>query len=163
MFVKICGTTTEEDALLAVAMGADAVGFIFAPSTRQVQATRVRDIVTRLPREILTVGVFRDAAPEQVLDIYQECRLTGVQLHGHETIEESQWLSQRVEFLIQALPAGSPELAHVDDYAAKGGYEPAYGPSLVLLNPREHVFLPFHGPHWKYGVRFLQFLRSESK
>ena len=51
----------------------------------------------------------------------------------------------------------------VDDYAAKGGYEPAYGPSLVLLSPREHVFLPFHGPHWKYGVRFLQFLRSESK
>ena len=93
MFVKICGITSEEDALLAVAMGADAVGFIFAPSPRQVQATRVRDIVTRLPREILTVGVFRDAAPEQVLDIYQECRLTGVQLHGHETIEESQWLS----------------------------------------------------------------------
>lgn len=118
MFVKICGITSEEDALLAVAMGADAVGFIFAPSTRQVQATRVRDIVTRLPREILTVGVFRDAAAEQVLDIYQECRLTGVQLHGHETVEESQWLSQRVEFLIRALPAGSPELAHLDDFAA---------------------------------------------
>lgn len=118
MFVKICGTTTEEDALLAVAMGADAVGFIFAPSPRQVQATKVRDIVTRLPREILTVGVFRDAAPEQVLDIYQQCRLTGVQLHGHETAEESRWLADRVEFLIQAVPAGAPELAHIDDYGA---------------------------------------------
>ena len=118
MFVKICGITSEEDALLAVAMGADAVGFIFAPSPRQVQATRVRDIVTRLPREILAVGVFRDAAPEQVLDIYQECRLTGVQLHGHETAEESQWLSQRVEFLIRALPAGSPDLARVDEFGA---------------------------------------------
>ncbi|MCB1013941.1 MAG: phosphoribosylanthranilate isomerase [Acidimicrobiales bacterium] len=118
MFVKICGTTSEEDALLAVAMGADAVGFIFAPSPRQVQATRVRDIVTRMPREILTVGVFRDAAPEQVIDIYQQCRLTAVQLHGRETAEESRWIGERVEFLIRALPAGSPELARVDDYGA---------------------------------------------
>lgn len=118
MFVKICGITSEEDALLAVAMGADAVGFIFAPSSRQVQVTRVRDIITRLPREILTVGVFRDAAAEQVLDIYQECRLTAVQLHGHESTEESRWLADRVEFLIRGLPAGSYELSHVDDYGA---------------------------------------------
>ena len=67
MFVKICGTTSEQDALLAVAMGADAVGFIFAPSPRQVAPALVRDIVRRLPPEILTVGVFRDAAPEQVV------------------------------------------------------------------------------------------------
>ncbi len=60
MFVKICGTTSEEDALLAVAMGADAVGFVFAPSPRQVSVATAGDIVKRLPREVLTVGVFRD-------------------------------------------------------------------------------------------------------
>ena len=49
----------------------------------------------------------------------------------------------------------------VDDYAAKGGYEPAYGPSLVLLNPSEHVFLPWHGPQWKYGVDYLRRLRGD--
>ena len=118
MFVKICGTTSEEDALLAVAMGADAVGFIFAPSPRQVQATKVRDIVTRLPREILTVGVFRDEAPERVLQIVQDTRLGAVQLHGHETPEESRWLAERVGFLIRALPAGSPDLARVDEFGA---------------------------------------------
>ncbi len=118
MFVKICGTTSEEDALLAVAMGADAVGFIFAPSPRQVSATRVRDILTRLPREIMTVGVFRDEAPERVLEIVQECRLSAVQLHGHETAEESRWLAERVRFLIRAVPAGSPDLAHIDDFGA---------------------------------------------
>ena len=68
MFVKICGTTSEEDALLAVAMGADAVGFVFAPSPRQVAPGLVADIVKRLPPEILTVGVFRNEHPERVVE-----------------------------------------------------------------------------------------------
>ena len=55
MFVKICGITTEDDALLAVALGADAVGFVFAPSTRQVAVDRARDIARRLPPEVTTV------------------------------------------------------------------------------------------------------------
>ena len=49
MFIKICGITREEDALLATALGADAVGFIFAPSTRQVAVSRARDIARQLP------------------------------------------------------------------------------------------------------------------
>ena len=55
VFVKICGITTEEDALLAVAMGADAIGFIFASgSPRQVTPSVVRDIVKRLPSDTRT-------------------------------------------------------------------------------------------------------------
>ena len=45
MFVKICGITSEEDALLAVALGADAIGFVFAPSPRQIAPTKALDIV----------------------------------------------------------------------------------------------------------------------
>ena len=63
MFVKICGITNEDDALLATALDADALGFVFAPSPRQVDAETVRDIVRRLPREVHTVGVFRDETP----------------------------------------------------------------------------------------------------
>ena len=50
-------------------MGADAVGFIFAPSTRQVAAQMAYDITRRLPPEILTVGVFRDEHPTASIDI----------------------------------------------------------------------------------------------
>ena len=60
MFVKICGVTSEADALLAVGLGADAVGFVFAPSPRQVSPQAVRRIIERVPPEILTVGVFRN-------------------------------------------------------------------------------------------------------
>ena len=83
MFVKICGITNEEDALMAVALGADAVGFVFAPSTRQVTVGTARDIARRLPPEILTVGVFRDQTPQFVIDRVQTAGLRAAQLHGH--------------------------------------------------------------------------------
>ncbi|MGY6500156.1 MAG: phosphoribosylanthranilate isomerase [Acidimicrobiales bacterium] len=118
MFVKICGITNEDDALLAVAMGADAVGFIFAPSPRQVAAGHVRDIVKRLPPEILTVGVFRDEAPQRVVDIAQTAGLAAVQLHGHETPDEAAWVKARVGVLIQVFPAGGEALSRADDWGA---------------------------------------------
>ncbi len=82
MFVKICGITNEEDALLATALDADALGFVFAPSKRQVDAETVRDIVRRLPREIHTIGVFRNERPERIVEIVGRSGLRGVQLHG---------------------------------------------------------------------------------
>ena len=65
MFVKICGVTSEEDALLAVGMGADALGFNFVPgSSRQVRPAVARDIARRLPGGVLTVGIFKDELRE---------------------------------------------------------------------------------------------------
>lgn len=118
MFVKVCGITSEEDALLAVAMGADAVGFVFAPSSRQIAPQRAADIVKRLPSEIVTVGVFRDETRQRVVDIAHAARLRAVQLHGHETSADSHWIRQRVRLIIKAFPAGDPQLAEADDYAA---------------------------------------------
>ena len=118
MFVKICGITTEEDALLAVAMGADAVGFVFAPSSRQIAPTRAADIVKRLPPEIITVGVFRDHAPDRVVDIVNGAGLRAAQLHGHETAEQTRWVSERVPIVIKAFPGGDPALERADDYGA---------------------------------------------
>ena len=73
-------------------MGADAVGFIFAPSPRQIAPQVAADIIKRLPRETIPVGVFRDEIPERVLSIANLAGLKGVQLHGHEKPEVAQWL-----------------------------------------------------------------------
>ena len=118
MFVKICGTTSEEDALLAVAMGADAVGFIFAPSSRQVAPGLVRDIVRRLPPEVLTVGVFRDAAPEAVVKVVNGIGLGAAQLHGRETAEQTAYVKERVPLVIKAFVAGDPRIRKAHDHKA---------------------------------------------
>ena len=89
MFVKICGITNEDDALFAVAMGADAVGFIFAPSPWQIAPQQAYDITRRLPPEILTVGVFRDELPGRVVEIAHRAGVKAVQLHGRETPEQT--------------------------------------------------------------------------
>lgn len=119
MLVKICGITTEADALLAVALGADAVGFVLAPSPRQVSAAETRRIIERVPPEILTVGVFRDEAPARVVEIVNTTGLKAAQLHGNETVEQSLWVSERVPLTIKAFPAGHPGIGRIDDYGAE--------------------------------------------
>jgi phosphoribosylanthranilate isomerase len=117
-WVKICGITNATDALAAVAMGADAVGFVFAPSPRQVTPGMVRDITRQLPREILTVGVFRDQGPDQVVDMCLEAGLRAAQLHGHETPSDARAIRPKVQAPIVALPAGSPSIERFDEYEA---------------------------------------------
>ena len=108
MFVKICGITSEDDALLAIALGADAVGFVLAPSPRQIAPQVVGDIIKRLPPEVITVGVFRDAARQRVLDVAHQAGLSAVQLHGHEPPEVARWLREKLPMVFQAFPAGAP-------------------------------------------------------
>jgi phosphoribosylanthranilate isomerase len=118
VFVKICGTTSEEDALLAVAMGADALGFVFAPSPRQVAASLVGHIARRLPPEVITIGVFRNETPQRVVEIVNAAGLKGAQLHGHESPEETRWVSERVRITIKAFAAGQRAIARAADYRA---------------------------------------------
>jgi phosphoribosylanthranilate isomerase len=81
IWIKICGNTSLQDALLAVEAGADAVGFIFAPSPRQVSAMQAAAIARKLPASIEKIGVFVDAPLDQIYLVVRECGLTGVQLH----------------------------------------------------------------------------------
>ena len=119
MFVKICGITNEDDALLAVALGADAIGFIFAPSVRQVAVQKVYDITRRLPPEILTVGVFRDEHPKRVIEIVQSSGLKAAQLHGHESPADVTAVSQHVRTVIKAVSAGTVDATRADEFATK--------------------------------------------
>ncbi len=118
MFVKICGITNAEDALMAAAMGADAVGFVFAPSPRQVTVGTVREITRRLPPDVVTVGVFRDQEPRFVIDTLLGAGLRAAQLHGHETTEHAAAIRPYCQALIVALTAGESRWDTVTEYGA---------------------------------------------
>ncbi len=105
VFVKICGTTNEEDALLSLAMGADAIGFVFANSPRQVTPSHVAQIIRRLPTESLSIGVFTKQSVDEVLSIVDETSLRGVQLHGSWTPQECRKLSEFLDITILAFQA----------------------------------------------------------
>jgi phosphoribosylanthranilate isomerase len=82
MWVKICGNTNLEDAVLAAELGADAVGFVFAESKRQVTAAQVGAITPHLPVGVERVGVFYSRDAEAIAGVAEEAGLTAVQLHG---------------------------------------------------------------------------------
>jgi phosphoribosylanthranilate isomerase len=88
VLVKICGITRLEDALLAVAGGADALGFNFwRPGKRYVSPERAAEIAAALPDGIRRVGVFVDESAASVLSIASQVALDTLQFHGAETPE----------------------------------------------------------------------------
>ena len=118
LFVKICGITSEADGLLAVSLGASAVGFTFAPSPRQIPVQVAADIAKRLPEHVLTVGVFRNEAPQRVVEAVHAAGLGGAQLHGQETAEETRWIRSRLPVVIKAFRAGERAIARFEDFGA---------------------------------------------
>ena len=94
MWVKICGITTEEGALAAVSSGADAIGFVFAPSRRRVEPDRAREIAALIPETIEKIGVFVNETAPRVIEIALGAGLTGIQLHGDEAPEYCQVLRE---------------------------------------------------------------------
>lgn len=84
MRVKICGITNSEDAQAAVDSGADALGFVFVKSPRQVTKEQAGEIIENLPPFVTPVGVFVDEQVDKVKEICDFCNITTVQLHGNE-------------------------------------------------------------------------------
>lgn len=94
-WVKICGTTNRLDALAAVEAGADAIGFVFAPSPRRISPATAEEIAVELPRTVDKVGVFANESAERIEDVARRVGLTIVQLHGDETPEFARNLLRR--------------------------------------------------------------------
>jgi phosphoribosylanthranilate isomerase len=88
MRVKICGITRPEDAALAAALGAHAIGMVFWPSSpRCVDRAQAREIVAALPDHVDAIGVFVNQVGEAA-EIANELGLSAVQLHGDEAVDE---------------------------------------------------------------------------
>ncbi len=82
LWVKICGNTSLADAQVAAKAGADALGFVFAPSPRRVTKELAAGIIAGLPAPVEKIGVFVDADLVTIAAHIEQCGLTGVQLHS---------------------------------------------------------------------------------
>lgn len=83
--VKICGITRREDALAAVALGADAIGLVFyRPSPRAVSIAQAQAIVHALPPFVTVTGLFVDAPEREIHAVLDQVRIDLLQFHGDE-------------------------------------------------------------------------------
>ncbi len=105
--VKVCGVTNLEDALVAVAAGADALGFNFWPrSSRWVDPARAANIIEQLPPFVTAVGVFVDEPRSKLERLARASRLRAVQLHGEESPQEVDALARCGLTVLKALRVG---------------------------------------------------------
>ena len=117
--VKVCGIKELEDARVAAAAGADAIGLVFAESPRRVSVERAREISAALPELVMRVGVFVDEDPQEVLRIAREVGLDYAQLHGDEGPEEVAEIRDGGLGVIKALRVrNAGALADVERYEA---------------------------------------------
>jgi phosphoribosylanthranilate isomerase len=133
-WIKICGTTNLEDAQIAVEAGADALGFIFAPSSRRIQPARAQEIINRLPAGVERIGVFIDEPLEQILKIAKETGLTGVQLHGDESPMDVDTLRKKVSTGFRTLKAVCLNDPAAGSQLAIYGANRRLGPDAILLD-----------------------------
>ena len=147
MKVKVCGITDVETAKKTCEYGADALGFVFAKSKRQVTPEQAAEIIAQLPKHVLKIGVFVNETPERVQAIVKQCGLDYAQLHGEE--DEAYCKNIQVP-AIKAFGVASPEAIQ---QATK--YEVDY---VLFDSPKEE----YHGGNGKtFDWNVLQGLPEE--
>jgi phosphoribosylanthranilate isomerase len=106
MWIKICANTNAEDATLASDYGADAVGFVFAPSPRRVTAGQIAEFMPELPPDLTKIGIFNTQDFDDIVSSLRTAGLDGVQLHGELDFSLADKLRNQFDtgfFLIQTL------------------------------------------------------------
>ena len=117
--VKICGLSTKEAVKTAVSAGADYIGFVFAPSKRQVTVEQATELAKFIPSHIQKVGVFVSPSRAELLEAVDKVGLDFVQVHG-----------QVVDKLFENLPCGSIQAVQVDE----GGHVPNSQADYLLFD-----------------------------
>lgn len=84
-FVKICGLKEPEHVQTAVNAGANFIGFVFAPSKREVSIEQAQALAKHIPASVKKVGVFVNADETFLKDVYNKVPLDYIQYHGDET------------------------------------------------------------------------------
>ncbi len=149
LFIKVAGVVSEDDALLAVGLGANAVGFDFGPTPWRVTLDDARAIGHRLPSGITTVGSFRHELPQRVVEVTNRLGLSAVEMVAPLALADVNYVRDRVATLfvrldVETLAAEPPWLGAVD-YAIvdpldgvgalaavlDGGLAPYLGPAVV--------------------------------
>ncbi|MFS9114675.1 phosphoribosylanthranilate isomerase [Streptococcus infantis] len=101
--VKICGLSTKEAVKTAVSAGADYIGFVFAPSKRQVTLEQAAELAKLIPADVKKVGVFVSPNRTELLEAIEKVGLDLVQIHG-----------QAADDLFENLPCASIQAVQVD-------------------------------------------------
>ena len=101
--VKICGLSTKGAVEVAVSAGADYIGFVFAPSKRQVTLDHATELAKLIPSHIQKVGVFVSPSQSELLEAIDKVGLDLVQIHG-----------QVADDLFESLPCASIQAVQVD-------------------------------------------------
>ena len=117
--VKICGLSTKEAVKTAVSAGADYIGFVFAPSKRQVTVEQATELAKFIPSHIQKVGVFVSPSRAELLEAVDKVGLDFVQVHG-----------KVVDKLFENLPCGSIQAVQVDE----GGHVPNSQADYLLFD-----------------------------
>lgn len=141
MKVKICGITNREIALYTVQMGADALGFVFAPSRRQISPEAAKHIIAELPDTVEKVGVFVNEDVRTIEEIATYCGLTMIQLHGEESNETVDLLSYPV---VKAVGIGSEQDVRFA--------EQFHSPYLLVDSPKGQHFYGGNGETFDWSV-----------
>ncbi len=146
MWVKICGTTNQGDALAAVEAGADAVGFVFVPtSPRGVTRRTVEEILKVMPPTVLTVGVVANEDPDFLKGLLRVCPLGALQFQGNEPPGEVLGLKEFVSVkLIKAI--------HVRDAASLEQIPRYKGVDAILLDTYDPHRLGGTGQPFDWGL-----------
>jgi len=127
--VKICGITTLRAALAAAHAGADALGFVFAPSPRQISPQEAKKLIQALPPFIIKVGVFVNLPLKEVEDIASYCNLDFIQLHGSEPPEYCRLLRQKHRIIKAFQVKNGVSEALIDTYSVDAVLLDTYSPS----------------------------------